>query len=219
MEEQIKIAMAEDYALEREGLIRLLNDQKDFSFVFCASNGKELIDWLETNTPDVIMLDLNMHIMGGKETFAKIRQLNSNLKVIIYTEYFEDTYIVEFIKTGARAYLSKNNRIEKIADTIRRVHYNGISIDPIVSNILTKMGVISIPELPDNDRSDLTLSAKEILILRYMCQGKESKEIARVLNNAIKTIENHRSVIWRKTKCETIPDLMEFGFKHGLITF
>src|SRR5689334_4132678 len=118
MEEQIKIAMAEDYALEREGLIRLLDDQKDLSFIYCASNGKELIEWLETNTPDIIMLDLNMHIMGGKETFAKIRHLNSDLKVIIFTECFDDTYIVEFIKTGARAYLSKNNRIEKIADTI-----------------------------------------------------------------------------------------------------
>src|SRR4051794_29945175 len=109
MDEPIKIAMAEDYALEREGLIRLLSDHKDLSIVFCASNGKELIDWLEHNTPDVILLDLNMHIMGGKETYAKIRQLNNHLKVIIFTEYFEDSYIVEFIKTGARAYLSKNN--------------------------------------------------------------------------------------------------------------
>jgi two-component system response regulator DegU len=219
MDEQIKIAIAEDFALEREGLIRLLQPYKDLEFVFCASNGKELVEWLATNTPDVIMLDLNMHIMSGTETFGKIMNLNSDLKVIIFTEYFVDKYIIEFMKRGARAFLSKNNRIEKVADTIRRVHHNGICIDPIVSNILTKKGVMTIPEFPGQDRGDLKLTAKEILILRYMCQGLESKGIAVMLSNAIKTIENHRSEIWRKTACENIPELMEFGFKHGLITF
>src|SRR3954471_16042945 len=114
MEEPIKIAIAEDFALERDGLIRLLAPYQDLNFVYCASNGKELLEWLQTNTPDVIMLDLNMHIMGGTESFGKIMNLNNDLKVVIFTEYFVDKYIIEFIKRGARAFLSKNNRIEKV---------------------------------------------------------------------------------------------------------
>ncbi len=219
MEDPIRIAIAEDYMIEQQGLVRLLRDHTDLQFVFCASNGKEMVDWLESNHADIILLDLNMHVMGGRETFLKIKQINDDLKVVIFTEYFTDKYIVEFMKMGARAFLSKNNRVEKVADTLRRVHHKGICIDPIVSNILTKMGVISIPEFPGQERNDLSLSAKEILILRYMCQGMESKNIAALTNNAIKTIENHRSEIWRKTGCETIPDLMEFGFKFGLISF
>src|SRR5205085_2138831 len=122
-------------------------------------------------------------------------------------EYFTDNYITEFMKKGARAFLSKNNRVEKVADTIRRVHTNGICIDPMVSNILTKIGLVKSPEMSISERPDLKISAKEILILRYMCQGKESKEIAKLTFNAVKTIENHRSDIWKKSNCQTIPDL------------
>lgn len=219
MKEPIKIAFAEDYAIERDGIVQLLSDYKDFKFVFLASNGKELLGWLERHTPDIVLLDLNMHLMDGRETFSKIRTKHGQLKVIIFTEYFTDNYITEFMKKGARAFLSKNNKIEKVADTIRRVHTNGICIDPMVSNILTKIGVVTMPDASIHERLDLKLSAKEILILRYMCQGKESKEIAVHTFNAVKTIENHRSEIWKKTGCQNLPDLMEFAFKNGLITF
>lgn len=219
MKEPIKIAFAEDYAIEREGIVQLLSEYKDLKFVFLASNGKELLDWLEKHTPNVVLLDLNMHVMDGRETFAKIRSKYPKMKVIIFTEYFTDNYITEFMKKGARAFLSKNNRIEKVADTIRRVHMNGICVDPMVSNILTKIGLVTSPDTTIHERADLRLSAKEILILRYMCQGKESKEIASLTFNAIKTIEHHRSEIWKKASCKTLPDLMEFAFKHGLITF
>src|SRR4051812_27484444 len=185
MKEPIKIAFAEDYAIEREGIVQLLSEYKDLKFAFLASNGKELIDWLETHTPNIVLLDLNMHVMDGRETFAKIRSKYPKLKVIIFTEYFTDIYITEFMKKGARAFLSKNNRIEKVADTIRRVHMNGICVDPMVSNILTKIGMVTIPDASIHERVDLKLSAKEILILRYMCQGKESKEIALHTFNAV----------------------------------
>lgn len=219
VKEPIKIAMAENCLLGREGIIRLLKDYQDLEFVFCASNGRELIDWLDNNTPDIILLNLNMPIMNGREAFSRIISKNGNLKIIIFTEDFTDHYVTEFMKKGARAFLSKNNRIEKVADTIRRVHTNGVCIDTLVSNILTKKEVIVVPDFPGQDRPHLKLSTKEIVILRYMCQGRETKEIANLMHCAIKTIENHRCNIWRKSGCETIPDLMDFAFKNSLIAF
>ena len=214
----IKIAIAEDFELERNGLIALLKNYDDFEVVLACCNGKELLEGLKNVTPDVILLDIEMSVMGGGETLDKIKIKYPHLRVIMLTEHFSDSYIIEFVEKGANSFLSKNNRIEKVAETIRKVHLYGSSFDAVVINILAGKGASDAPEKPLRERSDLNLTFREIEIIRLMCRGKENKDIMELLNIGLRTVESHRRNIWAKTNCNNVVELMDFAFKNNLIS-
>jgi len=218
MNTKIKIAMAEDYELERNGFIALLKEYSDFEIVLAVSNGKDLLEGLKTVEPDIILLDIEMSIMGGKETFDKLKVKYPKLKVIMLTEHFQDSYIVEYISKGAKAFLSKNTRIEKLVESIRAVHVNGQYYDSIVSNILSKSNIT--PEITADTQkgNSPTLSSRELDVLKLMCQGKRRPEIAELLFVNVRTVDKHSTSIWEKTGCENVVDLIDYAFKHNLIS-
>jgi len=201
------------------GMIALLNQYEDFEVVLASSNGKELLERLKTVTPDVLLLDIEMSIMDGRETFDKLKVKFPDLKTIMLTEHFSDPYIIYFMKNGAASFLSKNNRIEKVVDTIRRVHVDGKCYDNIIANILAGSSSTGMPEKPLRDRPDLNLTIREIEIIRLMCMGKDNKDIMELLHIEVRTIETHRRSIWKKTCCKNTVELIDFAFKQNLISF
>lgn len=218
MSAPIKIAIAEDFELERKGLIELLKQFDDFEVVLDCANGKELLEALKTITPDIILLDIEMALMGGRETFDRVMHKYSKQRIIMLTEHFSDSYIIEFMRKGAASFLSKNSRIEKVVEMIRRVHQQGVCYDNIIANVLARAGTTGLPEKPLRDRPDLNLTVREIEILRLMCMGKENKDIMEILHIEVRTIETHRRSIWAKTNCDNLIELVEFAFKNNLIS-
>lgn len=214
----IKIAIVEDFELERKGLIVLLKQFDDFEVVLDCGNGKELLEGLKTITPDIILLDIEMALMGGRETFDRVKHKYPRQRIIMLTEHFSDSYIIEFMKKGAASFLSKNSRIEKVVETIRRVHQQGICYDTLIANVLIRAGTTGVPERPLRERPDLNLTVREIEILRLMCMGKENKDIVEALLIEIRTVETHRRNIWAKTACNNLIELSEFAFKNNLIS-
>lgn len=218
MNQKIKIAIAEDYELERNGFIALLKEYADFEIVLAVANGKDLLEGLKTITPDIILLDIEMKIMGGKETFDKLRVKHPKIKVIMLTEHFQDSYIVEYINKGAKAFLSKNTRIEKLVESIRSVHVNGQYYDSIVTNILSKSNVILEEDISNQNTKDNVLSARELDVLKLMCKGKRRPEIAEILFLNVRTVDKHTTSIWEKTNCTNLVELIDYAFKHNLIS-
>ncbi|MCZ8284655.1 MAG: response regulator transcription factor, partial [Bacteroidia bacterium] len=129
MKPKISIAIAEDHVLFRQGMVSLLTEEEDISIAFEAGNGQELLDSLKHTIPHVILLDISMPVMEGKEALTKIRELYPEVKVIMLSMYYESSYIAEYLAKGARAFLPKNCDIEKVIDAIRTVHQKGFYFD------------------------------------------------------------------------------------------
>ena len=214
----INIAIAEDFELERKGLVSLLGNFPGFNVVLEAANGKELLEKMPDVNPHILLLDINMKVMDGRSTFSRMKSRYPAVKIIMLTEHFDDAYILEFMSRGAAAFLSKNNRIEKLAETIRKVHEHGKAYDGIVANILARSGDRKLI-VSDHPLVSLDLTRRQLDVLRLMCMGKENKEIATILELDPRTVETHRSFVWKRTGCENIVELIEFAFKNNIITF
>lgn len=212
----IRIGIADDHHLLREGLISLLKSYPEINVVFEAENGKALLDALKQQQADVILLDLELPVMSGGEAFEIIKSKYPGLKVIVLSSHFNDIYILEYLKKGVCAFLNKNSRTSKIVEAITAVYEHGRYVDAAVSVILAKAtnslhgGVIE-------ERPDLNLSLREIEIIKLIVKGLQNNEIANKLFLSIRTVEWHRMNIWKKTGCKSIPELINYAIQNNLI--
>jgi DNA-binding NarL/FixJ family response regulator len=215
MKPQINIGIAEDHHFVREGLVALLKEQEGINVVFDVANGQELLDILKTNRPDVILLDLEMPVVSGKEAFEKIRQRYPKLKVIIISAFFEEQSIIEYVKKGVNAYLPKNSKIDKIVDAIFAVHEQGAYFDNKVSMMLAKQ-VAEPVNTATNTEEEIT--ERDRTIIKLICQNRTSKEIASHLNMGVKAVEYNRARIMRKTNSKNVTALITYAVKHRIIS-
>jgi DNA-binding NarL/FixJ family response regulator len=136
MKKRIHLGIADDHLVLRQGLISLLKEYEHLNIVLSVNNGKELMEELKKTKPDIILLDIEMPLMNGREALEKITIQYPKIKVIMISQYFTDAYIIEFIKNGACGFLPKNCDIEKIVDAIQLVHENGEYYDNKVSSAM-----------------------------------------------------------------------------------
>lgn len=218
MTKSIRIGVADDHCMVRQGLVSLLKEFEDMEIVFEAENGKEVLDLLKLNDEiDILLLDIEMPIMDGVEVFKKIRSKYPSLKVIVVTSHNEDRYIVEFLKSGAAGFLGKNNCIEKFMEAIRDVHENGFHYDASVSLIMAKAASNETNDVSIH-RPDLNLTDQELTIIRLICLNKTNKDIAEKLFISVRTVEGHRLHIRQKTNCKTPIDLTTFSIRNNLLS-
>ncbi len=216
MSRKINIGMADDHVVLRQGLKALLNEYEDIKVKIDVSNGRELLEELKTCKIDVLLLDIEMPIMDGRETLDKLKVKYPKLKVIIMSMHFNDSYIIEFIRNGACGFLPKNCDIEKIVDAIYSVHEKGFYSDTKVSTVMAKM----IQRIPTGEMLSIEaelLTEREIEVLKLICSQKTNAEIADILSKSIRTIEGHRLNICKKTNTNNVMDLIAFAKKNSLI--
>ena len=216
MKKAIQIGIADDHLVLRQGLISLLKEYDNLNIVLSVNNGMELMDGLIKTQPDIILLDIEMPVMNGREALEKIKEEYPKIKVIIISQYFTDSYIIEFIKSGARAFLPKNCDIEKIVDVIESVHKNGEYYDDKVSSAMAvalKRTTSTINELVANTK----FTKREFEILRLICQKKSNSEIAEILHLSIRTVEGHRFNISKKSNTSSTIELIEYAYLHNLL--
>jgi DNA-binding NarL/FixJ family response regulator len=215
MIKKIKLALAEDHQLVRQGMIALLKEEEGLNILFDVSNGKELMDKLKNSKPDIILMDIAMPIMNGREALEKITQKYPKINVIIITSHYSDKYIAEFITRGAKGFLPKHCDIEKVVDAIYSVHAQGYYFDPTVSRSIVEKLVMS-----ENARifpSDTLLSEKEIEILRLVCMEKTNQEISDVVFLSKRTVEWHKNNILEKTNSKSVISLVRYAIKNGIL--
>ena len=212
---KINVMIAEDHELVRKGYISLLSENEDITVVGEVSNGKELIELIKVKEPDVVLLDLDMPIMDGKQTLEILNSRFSNIKTIIISMYYDDVFITEFLSRGARGFLPKNCNPETLIDAIYEVKENGYYFNKKISKALV---IKLLKENFTNSIDKNALTEREIEVLKLICQEKANKEIADALNIAIRTVDFHRSNIYKKTQTQTSAGLALYAVKQGIIS-
>lgn len=213
MTKPIRIAIAEDHELFREGLTSLLREEEGLELVFEASNGEELLESLKKNKVDVVLLDLNMPVLNGKQTLNVLKSRYPKVRPIILTMFDSESYIAESIRLGARGFLAKHCSIERVVDTIYAVHEQGYYFNDEVSKsqLFKLVHDVGIEPTFKNE----TLSTRECTILELICNEKTNNDIAELLCISVRTVEVHRQNLLRKTNAKNVAGLVIYAIKEG----
>ncbi len=198
MSEKIKILIADDQKLIREGLKVLLEMDDKFIVIGEASNGQEAVDLYIKLRPDIVLMDIQMPVINGVEAIKKILELNKEAKIIILTTFDDDEYVYEGLKSGALGYILKDTSIEKLSESIKIIHQGGALIEPsITKKILSELSKI---EKGQKQKEDLIeeLSVREKEILSLIAKGFSNREIADKLFLSVGTVKNYVTNILQK---------------------
>ena len=209
----IKILIADDHPVVREGLFAMLGREHDFEVIGEARDGVEAVNKARELNPDVVLMDLRMPEMDGVEAMRQIRSAMPDVKFIILTTYSDDEYIFSGIEAGARAYLLKDAPREDLFKAIRAVHRGESLIQPVVASKLLDR----FSELSRRTPSGEGLSERELEILRLMAKGAANKEISAQLNIAQSTVKTHIANIFQKLRVNDRTEAVTQALKKGII--
>jgi len=211
--EAIKILIADDHPVVREGLIAMLSREVDFKVVGEAKDGAEAVNKAKELSPDVVLMDLRMPEMDGVEAMRQIRSAMPDIKFIILTTYSDDDYIFSGIEAGARAYLLKDAPREDLFKAIRSVYRGESLIQPVVaSKLLDRFSQLS-RRAPSGEE----LSERELEVLCLMAKGAANKEISAELNIAQSTVKTHITNIFQKLGVNDRTEAVTQALKKGII--
>jgi DNA-binding NarL/FixJ family response regulator len=212
--EKIKIAIAEDHKIVREGYAALLEQEESIDLVFTAEDGQMTLDFLKSKKIDILLLDINMPNLNGTETFDILKKEFPDVKVIMLSMYNDNLFISEFYTKGARAYLDKNCSFQTMLDAIFSVHNQGYYFDEKISKVLLNQIIHAQQINPIFSEDSLTKKEMEVLLL--ICQEKSNSEIAEILFKSIRTIEGYKARIATKTNSRNSVGMVIYAIKKGL---
>lgn len=217
--EKIKLGIADDHRLFRVGFRSMLSGVADFDFVLEAGNGQELVDLLHQQACDIVLLDINMPIMDGITATGIIRERYPAVKIIVISMYDEDRFITHMLELGVNGYLLKDSSPAEVEKAIRQVFEEGAYYSDFVGKALHRKLLAKRPEpsllpLPATIANDL--SEREKKVLRLLCEGDSTVEIADKLFVSARTVEGYRQRIIEKTGAKTLAQAIAFAFKRHL---
>jgi DNA-binding NarL/FixJ family response regulator len=213
----IRILLADDHSILREGLRMLLDRQTEFAVVGDACNGREAVEMAEACDPDVVIMDLAMPGLNGIEATRRITSRSPRTAVVILSMHSDESYILRSLKAGARAYLLKDSLKADLIDAVRAAAQGKSFFSPKVSRVLKEDYVNELEVKGAEDTWDL-LTDREREILQLVAEGKTNKEIAAVLNISPYTIDTHRGHILQKLNLHSAPELILYAVRKGIIT-
>ena len=215
---KIKVLIADDHQVVREGLSAILRTKDEIEVVGEVKDGAEAVEQARRLKPDVIMMDISMPGMNGIEATRQIKRDHPEIGVVVLTMYEEEDYIYELVKAGATGYLLKDSDSSQIVKAIKTVACGESLIHPsIASKILTEFSSLARGKGQPVKKKAQELSDREIEVLKLAAEGKTNKEIANVLNLSEKTIKNHVRNIFHKLQVYDRTQAAMHGLRKGLI--
>jgi len=211
----IKIAIADDYKIFREGLKVSLAQDENLEVVLEADNGEDLITSLVHQKPDIILMDLKMPIMDGMEATQLIRKKNNDIKILVVSMYEDDKFIIHLMEIGANGYLLKNADPDEIRKAIYAAHENGYYFNDLVNKALLKKLVIK-NNIKPSFNENVSLSERELEVLKLICQEKTAAEIGKEIFLSPRSVEGIRQRLIEKIGVRNTAGVVMFAVKNGL---
>ena len=208
---KIRILLADDHAVVRQGFKMILGAQSDMEIVAEAGNGREAVETAETLRPDVVVMDVAMPELNGIEATRRLAQSAPHTRVLALSMHKDSVYVREILRAGARGYLLKDSPAGELLSAVRAVAGGEGYLSPAVSNAVL-----------DDYRRHVTnpidlLTSREREVLQMLAEGKTNKEIAGVLNLSVYTVDAHRGRIMEKLNLHSINELVRFAVRNGVI--
>lgn len=212
----IKIAIADDYTIYRDGLKIGLTQDDNLEVMLEAGDGEDLIKGIETNMPDVIIMDLKMPVMDGMEATKHIKKKYPDMKILVVTMYDDEKFVIHLMEIGANGYLLKNAEAEEIRKAIYSVHETGYYFNNIVSNALLKKLVIK-GNIKPSFKEGVELTEREQDVLKLICAEKTANEMGKQLFLSPRSVEGIRQRLIDKVGVRNTAGLVMFAVKNGII--
>ena len=210
-----KIVLADDHVLIRQGLKKLIEENKSLDVVAEAGDGLELLDVLDTVVPDLIILDISMPQLRGIEVINEAKRLCPGTKILMITMHKSEQYFLCAMSAGADGYLLKEDSDSELLTAIDRVMHEDLYISPHLLEEFSDDLIRSYREkgiFPCE-----TLTNREIEVLKLVAEGLTSKEIAELLSISIRTVEHHRANLLKKLNLKNTADLIKHAIQNGFI--
>lgn len=212
----IRILLADDHAVVRDGVRALLEKQVDMAVVAEAGDGREAVRLAEEQCPDVVVMDIGMPHMNGIEATRRILTARPRTAVVILSMHQDEGYVLRSLKCGAKGYLLKDALRSEIVDAIRAVAVGRSFLTRTISRMMQEDYVRQMEQRGLEDSYDL-LTDREREILQLAAEGRTNKEVATLLNISLTTVETHRTHILQKLNLHSIPELILYAVRKGII--
>jgi len=212
MNKKIRILLADDHTLVRQGFRLILSAQSDMEVVGEAGNGRETVEMARLLMPDIVIMDVTMPELNGIEATRRIREISSHIRVLALSVHRDSVYVRQMIRSGAEGYLLKESADTDLLAAVRAVAQGHSYLSPEVSGVILK-----------DYRKHATnpvdlLSAREREILQLLAEGRTNKEIASLLNLSVYTVDGHRTRIMEKLNLHSIGELVLFAVRNGMVS-
>jgi DNA-binding NarL/FixJ family response regulator len=220
------VLIADDHLLVRAGVKSLLEKMKEVEVIGEASNGREALNLLKENKPDLLLLDISMPELNGLDVAQRVRQESPDSRIIILSMHNHEEYVLQALRSGASGYLLKDAAPNELEIAINAVMKNEIYLSPAISKHLVGDYLRRIENLQgdtDNHTSEKSnpyqqLTSRQREILQLIAEGNSTKEIAEKLFISVKTVETHRMQIMERLNIRDIAGLVRYAIKMGIIS-
>lgn len=213
----IRIVLADDHTILRSGLRAVLERHPDLQVVGEAADGRQALQCTEQLHPDVIVMDVAMPILNGIEAARQIAAKHPEIAIVVLSMHADEGYVLRALKAGARGYLLKDSAEGDLITAIHAVTEGKAFFSPAISRMLVDDYMRQLQQRGVEDSYEL-LTNREREILQLLAEGKSNKDIARLLDLSLYTVETHRSNLLSKLNLHSVPELMLYAIRKGVIS-
>ena len=209
----IKVLLADDHSIVREGLRKVLEDSNEIEVIAEAADGETALDEAMNKKPDVAVIDISMPGMDGLEVVTRLTSYCSDVPVLILTMHDEEQYVIRAIEAGAMGYVTKQSAPEQLVAAVKKIHAGGRYLTEKASEAL------ALRVIRGNKKGSLTesLSMRELQVLRKLAMGSTNREIAISYNISVKTVDTYRARILKKLNIRNNAELSRYAIQNKLV--
>jgi len=215
--EPIRILLADDHALVRQGTRELLDKQADLEVVAEAGDGREAVQLAIKKRPDVVIMDFAMPFLNGIEATRQIKAVAPSIAILVLTAYDSEQYIFAFLEAGAAGYLLKDVSVDELVRAVRAVHAGESILHPAITRKVISRFARPIDQGKSGSEPE-HITDRELEVLRLAARGLSNREISTTLDISVRTVQTHLSNVFNKMGVGSRTEAVMFGLRNGLIT-
>jgi DNA-binding NarL/FixJ family response regulator len=213
----LKVLIADDHEIVRQGLRSMLEAQRDCQIVGEAADGRQAVSMTKELNPDVVILDIGMPTLNGLEATRQILKLRPQTKILILTMHESDSVIREVLDAGARGYILKTDAGRDLVTAVDSLRRNKTFFTSRVSQMILDGFLKGDPRPQESGSGAIRLTPRQREIVQLLAEGKSSKEVAVALDLSVKTAETHRANIMRKLDCHSVSEVVRYAIRNNII--